>query len=234
MPRHGLFALLALASLLIATALITTADAALPRSIGDVSHVNKSIQIADAGRAGELETVNGSIQVGNAASIESADTVNGAIRLGDGSHARALETVNGSITLGARAQIENGIETVNGSLNLGDDAEVLGSAENVNGSIVLKPRAHVGGTLSTYNGDITLNDHARVDAGIHVKQSKMSWFSGHARAPVIKIGPNASVGGDLVFEREVELYVHPSAHVGAIRGATAKPWPGAELAVEKN
>jgi len=88
--------------------------------------------------------------------------------------------------------------------------------------------------LSTYNGDITLNDHARVDAGIHVKPSKMSWFSGHARAPVIKIGPNASVGGDLVFEREVELYVHPSAHIGAIRGATAKPWPGAEMAVEKD
>jgi len=154
MPRHGLFALLALAGLL-----ITTADAALPRSIGDVSHVNKSIQIEDAGRAGELETVNGSIQVGNAASIESADTVNGAIRLGDGSHARALETINGSITLGARAQIENGIETVNGSLNLGDDAEVLGSAENVNGSIVLKPRAHVGGT-SRRRAEITCADCA--------------------------------------------------------------------------
>ena len=44
------------------------------------------------------------------------------------------------------------------------------------------------------------------------------------RDPRIIIGPNAVVEGPLVFERPVTLYVHTSARIGAVTGATAKPF----------
>jgi len=40
----------------------------------------------------------------------------------------------------------------------------------------------------------------------------------------VVIGPNAVVDGELRFEREVELFVHPSAKIGKVIGATAKPY----------
>ena len=42
------------------------------------------------------------------------------------------------------------------------------------------------------------------------------------RDPRIIIGPNAIVEGPLVFERPVTLYVHTSAKIGPVTGATAK------------
>jgi hypothetical protein len=47
---------------------------------------------------------------------------------------------------------------------------------------------------------------------------------GGKRKPRIVIGPNAVVDGDLVFEREVTLYVHSSARIGKVTGATAIPF----------
>ena len=44
------------------------------------------------------------------------------------------------------------------------------------------------------------------------------------------IGPNARVDGPLVFEREVELYVHDSAKIGPVTGATAVRYDGADAA----
>lgn len=36
------------------------------------------------------------------------------------------------------------------------------------------------------------------------------------------IGPDAVVDGPLEFEREVSLYVHRTAKIGAVTGATAR------------
>jgi hypothetical protein len=44
---------------------------------------------------------------------------------------------------------------------------------------------------------------------------------GKRQPPRIVIGPNAVVEGALVFEREVTLYVHDSARIGKVTGATA-------------
>jgi hypothetical protein len=43
---------------------------------------------------------------------------------------------------------------------------------------------------------------------------------GKRKPPRIVIGPNARVDGAMVFERPVVLYVHRSAKVGSITGAT--------------
>jgi hypothetical protein len=62
-----------------------------------------------------------------------------------------------------------------------------------------------------------------VQGGILVeKPHGISW--GKPRVPRIIIGPNAVVNGELRFEREVELYVHTSAKIGSVSGATAKSY----------
>lgn len=197
------------------------------RDGASISRVNKSIHLADDSRAGELETVNGSISVGDHAVIESAESVNGAIRVGEDVQAESLEAVNGGIRIGARSRVRDSAETVNGAISLGADAEVLGNVETVNGDLMLAERAHVGGKLITHNGDITLREDARVDAGILIKKSRTSWFGGNQRKPVVSIGANAQVNGDLVFEREVELNVHDSARIGKVVGATVTRFGGA-------
>lgn len=200
---------------------------------GDISRISNSINIAPGTRAGDLETVNGSISIGADAVIETAETVNGSVRAADGARAQYLETVNGSISLGQRVSISQYVETVNGGITFGEDAEVLGNAETVNGDFRMAPRAHVGGQIVTQNGDITLKDDARVDGGILVKKVRSSWWGGgNQRLPVITIGPRAVVGGELVFEREVELNVHSTAKIGTVKGATAKMF-GGDTQVEK-
>jgi hypothetical protein len=49
---------------------------------------------------------------------------------------------------------------------------------------------------------------------------------GKRKPPRIVIGPNAQVDGALVFEREVKLYVHRTAKIGAVSGTTAVRYDG--------
>jgi predicted acyltransferase (DUF342 family) len=193
-----------------------------------ISQVNSSIDLEDGAQADQLESVNGSIRVGDHAVIASAHTVNGSVRLGNDCRARTLSTVNGSIKVGRRTAISGDITTVNGRIELSDDADVQGDARNVNSDITLGQRAHVGGKIVTRSGDITLQDNARVDRGIEVKDDGWwrdvfgSLFSFTRHAPVITIGPGAQVGGELVFDREVELRVHSTAKIGHVTGATVR------------
>jgi len=92
----------------------------------------------------------------------------------------------------------------------------------VNGGIHLRG-AEVGGDVTTTNGDITLDDGARVEGGILVEKPSLGWWnSGKSRIPRIVIGRAAVVAGSLVFEHEVELFVHPTAKIGPVTGATAQ------------
>ncbi|MGE3731670.1 MAG: hypothetical protein AB7F83_14105 [Lysobacterales bacterium] len=189
---------------------------------GDINHVNRSIHIGNGERAEDLGTVNGSIVVGDDASIDTAETVNGSVRLGRASRANALETVNGSIAIGPDAVIAGSVETVNGSIKLDERARVQDDAENVNGSLRLAREAHIGGRITTYNGDISIGEAVQVEGGIVVKKSRgWNWF-GTQRRPQITIAADAVVG-DMIFEHEVELRVHPSARIGRVEGATVQP-----------
>ena len=200
---------------------------AFARDYGDIDKVNSGISIDDNSTAGTLETVNGGITIGDHSQVRSAETVNGGIRLGDGSSAEELETVNGGITIGSKGVVRDGAGTVNGGVRLEPDASVGGKVETVNGGIVLE-RAHVGGGIETVSGDVEVGDGSRVEGGILVrKQTGWSW--GKPRTPRVTIGAGAVVEGTLRFEREVELYVHDSATVGKIEGATAKRYSGDSL-----
>ena len=194
---------------------------------GSISRVNKSISIEDGAKAGDLDTVNGSIRIGDNATAESVETVNGGVRMGRGSHAESIETVNGGIDLAEDTTVARDVEAVNGSIELERGAEVVGDVENVNGAIDVRA-ARVGGRIATVSGDIRVLDGARVEGGILVEKPSgwFNWSSSQNRPPRVVIGENAVVGGELRFEREVELHVHQSAKIGNVVGATAKTYSG--------
>ncbi|WP_454257637.1 hypothetical protein [Pseudoxanthomonas mexicana] len=205
-------------ALLLTLALATTPALAQQ----DVSTVNGSVS-ADAGQAyGDLETVNGSVSIAAGATVEDASTVNGSITVGDKAQAASLETVNGAIRIGKDVQVRKDVETVNRSIFTDRGTTIGGNVDTVNGAIGLVGTQLAGG-IETVNGDITVGIGSHVKGGIKVEKPR-GWSMKPRRDPRIIIGPNAVVEGPLVFERPVTLYVHTSARIGAVTGATAKPF----------
>ncbi|MCL1635925.1 hypothetical protein M2650_14970 [Luteimonas sp. SX5] len=194
----------------------------------DVNKVNGSIT-ANAGQAyGDLETVNGSIRIEAGARVESAQTVNGSIKVAERAQTRDLGTVNGGIRAEHGIQVDGHIETVNGEIFVDRGGRVTGGISTVNGSIGLVD-TDLGKDIETVNGDITVGVGSHVRGGIKVEKPTSSWMPisfGKRRPPRIIIGPDAVVDGSLVFEREVKLYVHKTAKIGPVTGATAVPYEG--------
>jgi DUF4097 and DUF4098 domain-containing protein YvlB len=194
---------------------------------GSIDKVNSGITINAGDTADDVSTVNGGITIGDGAVVDEAETVNGGIRLGEGARARSVDTVNGGIRLGSKAVVSGDVETVNGGISMEADAEAEGEVSNVNGAIELE-RAHVRGRVSTVNGDVLIGDGSRVEGGILVEEPNCGWLGcwGSRRPPRIVIGAGAVVGGTLKFEQEVKLYVHDSAQIGPVEGATAERYSG--------
>jgi DUF4097 and DUF4098 domain-containing protein YvlB len=192
-----------------------------------IDKVNGSITAAAGQAYGDLSTVNGSIRIEAGAHIEAAETVNGSIRADDDIQSRSLSTVNGSIRMGERAQIDGNIETVNGGIFVDRGGKVSRGIETVNGAIGMVD-TDLGDGIETVNGDITVGVGSHVKGGIHVEKPNKGWSFriGRQKIPRIVIGPDAVVEGPLVFEREVKLYVHSSARIGSLRGATAVRFDG--------
>ncbi|KGQ18301.1 putative exported protein [Lysobacter dokdonensis DS-58] len=186
----------------------------------EVDKVNGSITAQPGQVYEDLSTVNGSIKVESNAQADDVETVNGSIAGGDGIRVRSLSTVNGGIRVGEQAQIADTVETVNGSIFVDRGGNIGDGVSTVNGAIGLVD-TDVGGGIETVNGDVTVGIGSHVRGGIRVeKPNNNGWFQGKQKPPRIVIGPNARVDGAMVFEREVVLYVHTSAKVGRISGAT--------------
>jgi cytoskeletal protein CcmA (bactofilin family) len=196
------------------------------QTAGDVHTVNGSVTVEDNATAQDVETVNGSISIGSRATVQKVNSVNGGIRVGDGTRAASIDTVNGTLRIGEGAQIAEDVSAVNGSISLARNANVSGRLENVNGKMALEA-AHVGRGIETTNGDIDIGPGSRVEGGILVeKPNSHGWFNGKHRAPVIEIGPDAVVEGELRFEQTVELYVSDRARIGKVTGATPIKFTG--------
>ena len=211
-------------------ALAATMPLASAAQDNSIDKVNGSID-AEAGQTyGSLETVNGSIRIGDGARTGTAETVNGSIKAGNDIHSRGLTTVNGSIHLGTHALVDGDIETVNGGIFVDRGGRVAKDVTTVNGAIGLVGTDLAGG-IDTVNGDITVGIGSHVHGGIRLEKPGTSWMPIHIgkhTPPRIIIGPNAIVDGPLVFEREVKLYVHSSARIGSVTGATAVRFSGAQ------
>ena len=151
---------------------------------------------------------------------QSISHVNRGITAEAGRRYGGLETVNGGIHAGRDVQVARGAETVNGGIRFEFGSSVGGDITTVNGGITIK-QTRVQGRIETVQGDIIVGNGSVVQGGILVtKPQGIRW--GRNRTPRIVIGPNATVNGALRFEREVELFVHPSAKIGAVTGATVQ------------
>ncbi len=212
------------------------------RSDGDASTVNGSVKVGnDAIVDGDVGNVNGSIRIGNNAKVNEIGNVNGGIRLGDGASASSVESVNGSIALGANVTVEGDVGSVNGSVGGEESVQIGGELSTVNGTISLESGSSVAegiittngnirligttaASLETRNGSMDLLDGTRIEGQLRVRETNNSSNS----RPQIGIGPDVVVVGPLVFERDVDLYVHETAQVGEIQGAEAMPYPEGE------
>lgn len=210
-------------ALALSLALFTVAPVALASD--DHSKVNGSIDIAAGEVAGDVETVNGSIDIATGARVEDAATVNGGIDVGDDVHASSVSTVNGDIQIGTGLQLDGDVESVNGGIFVDRGSRIGGGVETVNGSIGLVG-TEVVGDIETVTADLTIGADSHVRGGIHYEKPQPTSFSFRKRDPRVIIGPNARVDGAMVFEREVDLYVHESAKIGAVTGATAVRYEG--------
>jgi hypothetical protein len=188
-----------------------------------IDKVNGGIT-AQAGQPyGDLSTVNGGIDLERGTQAEDVETVNGGIEAEDDVTARSVSTVNGGIRFGQRARIDGSVETVNGGIFIDRGGNVRRGVSTVNGAIGLVD-TDLGGGIETVNGDITVGVGSHVKGGIHVEKpnGNSGFRMGKPKVPKIVIGPNAVVEGTLSFDREVKLYVHQSARIGTVRGATAQ------------
>lgn len=194
---------------------------------GDLETVNGSIRVEAGATAEDVATVNGSVTLDDGARVGNAETVNGSIRAGEKVETGGLETVNGSIRIGAQGKV-GGIETVNGSVFADRGTRIAHNVETVNGAIGLVD-VDLDGGIETVNGDITVGAGSHVRGGITVERPSSNWMpiNVNKRKPRIIVGPNAVVEGPLVFKREVNLYVHSSAKIGKVTGATPVRYEGA-------
>jgi hypothetical protein len=71
-------------------------------------------------------------------------------------------------------------------------------------------------------------DGSVVSGRILVEKPNGGWFNNNSnhRVPKIVIGAHSEVRGELRFEREVELFVHESARIGAVVGASPTRFSG--------
>ena len=187
------------------------------KAYGDLDTVNGSITVEVKAIARDIETVNGSILIDAQAQAQGINTVNGKITLRNGAQADSVETVNGSIVGVSNLRVAKSVEAVNGSIEIGAGSQVGGNVETVNGNIKLLAMKVAGG-IETINGDVHVGDGTEVAGGILVSKPTgwgINW--GKPKVPRIILGANSVVRGELVFEREVELFVHSSAKYGRIR-----------------
>lgn len=183
------------------------------------STVNGSITVGrGATVTGGLETVNGAIRVENDAVVRDLETVNGSIKVGSGAQARDIDGVNGAIRIGENVTVDGEISVVNGKIGVDAGSTVSEDLSNVNGEISITG-AEIGGDLSTVNGDVSLLAGANLQGDLTIeKPGGMNWTSNKSRKPRIIIGPGSKVGGDIIVEREVELYISETAEVGSVSG----------------
>src|SRR5690606_41324363 len=77
--------------------------------------------------------------------------------------------------------------------------------------------------IETVTAVVPVGAGSHVVGGIRIDKPSANWFPVQVskRKPKIVVGPGAVVEGELKFEREVTLYVHDTARIGRVTGATA-------------
>jgi len=193
----------------------------------DLKTVNGRIEIGDGIHVGNVRTTNGSISIGEEVSAKQVRSVNGSIEIDEDSSVEDVRTTNGSMRL-TQAKVEGDLQTTNGSIRASDKTKVEGSVLTTNGGVYLD-ESSVGKDIRFTNGKTVL-DESTVGGDIIINEahghnwSLFNW--GKNKKPVVIIGRNSVVKGDIIAKQDIELYIHESAKVGNIEGAEAEYFKG--------
>ena len=148
--------------------------------------------------------------------IENAETVNGSVKVGSGVKAEDISSVNGAIRIGEKVTIKGEVSVVNGKIGIASGSTISEDVSNVNGEFKITG-AEIGGDLSTVNGDVSLDEGAFLHGNLTIEKPG-GWDKNKSRKPKIIIGPGSRIGGKIVAEREIELYISDTAEVGGVAG----------------
>jgi len=193
----------------------------------DFDTVNGSITVGSHSHVGDLSTVNGSVKIASDSQVGEASTVNGSIVLAENVSVESTETVNGSIKLGKNCHVEEDAATVNGSVTAQSGCIIGGNFETVNGKLKAI-NTKIKGDIETVNGSVILLDGTSVD-DIVIRKPKSFFNKSKKKKPVVVLGKNVVIHGDLEFERAVILYVHDSVDIDDdIENAEIKNFKGDE------
>ncbi len=193
---------------------------------GNAMTMNGDVTVgANADASGSrFRTMNGKITIEDGARVSDCATVNGTVSLGEGAEAGDLNTVNGDLELGRDARVKGSIRLVNGSVRLSNGSAVTGDVGTVNGKIELIA-SEVGGDLSNVNGGMEIVQGSLVHGNILIRDASGDPMG---KPPRVIIGRDSEIRGKLEFKRPVELFVHESARIGPVVGATAVSFAGDE------
>jgi DUF4097 and DUF4098 domain-containing protein YvlB len=190
--------------------------------------VNGRIEVGDRAEVGgDLRTVNGSVRVGAGARTRDLDSINGSISLAERVQAGAVTTVNGALAVAGGVRIAGSLGTVNGAVRGAGGSIVDGDVRTVNGPIELRG-VTVKGRVGNHAGDLRLLDGSLVEGDVELEEPDQAGD----RSDVVVIGVGAQVRGVLRVARPVRLFVHPSARIGRVEGATPVAFEGTDVAGE--
>lgn len=186
--------------------------------------VNGTITVHDhAVVTGTLRTVNGNIRVADNAKVAELTVVNGDISVGDNTRTGPIQTVNGDVGLAPGVDVNGRVMTVNGAVTAQSKTHVDGDLGSVNGKIELHDTI-VTGEVENHHGGILITDGSVVQGDVAVRKIE---DDNDKTMPRVVIGPNTQVQGALIFERPVHLYVHETARIGEVTGATPERYSDA-------
>lgn len=137
-------------------------------------------------------------------------TVNKSLEVEPGTVVKDVKTVNGSSEVGDGGRAEE-VSTVNGSIRLGNQVGTR-SIETVNGAIRASDALTVADDIETVNRNIEIGTGAAIGGSLATVNGSIRASQGEVRGRIVIENP------------DTRLYVHETARVGAVEGATAQPF----------
>lgn len=183
---------------------------------GSLATVSGDIHVVAGVQAGSVHTVSGDITVDPGAGVGEVASTSGEVKLGDKATARGVKTVSGNLQLGRGVQVDGDVTAVSGEIFADHGSRISGDVTAVSGAVGLV-QTEVGGRINFVSANVTVGIGSHVKGGIRLGKPT---YGKQAHPPRVVIGPDAVVDGPLEFELPVKLYVHSSAKVGPISGAT--------------
>lgn len=184
---------------------------------GKLNTVSGDIHVVGGSSAGSLHSVSGDITVDADATIGRAATTSGNLKIADGVRATGLETVSGKLTLGRRVEVDGDVASISGDIFVDRGGKLSGTITSISGNIGLV-QTELKGDINFVSSNVTVGVGSHVSGRLKLKKPTFSTLS---RTPRVVIGPNAVVEGPLEFGLPVKLYVHDTARIGPVTGATA-------------